>query len=291
MAGIGSRRSPVRFISSTGLSAICFAIALLLLLTVPNSDPRLVQVRQSVFEFVMPVIDVIGIPFQKIDEMRAEAGDILVLRQRLVELETENRQLKHQLDEFERTKLLVGQYQQLLSLPPEPGLRMASGRVVADISSPFSHSILANSGRNAEIMEGQAVMGDDGLVGRVVSVGPSSSRILLLTDFSSRIPVIALASDVRGILTGRNEARPVLDFLPRGKEIKRDDLLVTSGDGGAMPVGLPVGTVHFDDDNKMRIELLEDFGRLKYVRIVLSAGVAAPPDKGTGRLPYRKPRR
>lgn len=291
MAGIGSKGNEARLVSTAGLTLICAVIALLLLFLLPNDDARLNSARQAVLDVTTPVIRVLAWPFQKIGDLRRGTSDILDLRNRVAALEAENRALKHQLDEFERLSLLVGQYQRLLSLPQEPELRMTSGRVVADISSPFVHSILANTGRAAGVLEGQAVIGDEGLVGRVVSVGPNSSRILLLTDFSSKIPVVALASNVRGILVGRNSARPTLEFLPRGAALKDGDLLVTSGDGGSMPVGLPVGTARFDSDEALYIELQENLKQLDYVRVVLASTITAPPEQREGFLPNNEGQR
>ena len=284
MAGIGSKRSDTRFVSVAGVSAICVVIALILLFLVPHGDPRIERARQNIFDFIAPGIDVMAYPFRKIGAARDGISAMLDLRKRAALLEIENRALKHRLDEFQRTQLLLNRYQKLLSLPDEPNLKMTSARVVADISGPFTHSILANTGRGAGVMEGQAVLGNNGLVGRVVSVGRTSSRILLLTDFSSKIPVVALASDVRGILTGRNDARPTLDFLPRDITLKEGDLLVTSGDGGSIPVGLPIGTVHYDSNGNLLVNLQEDFQRLNYVRIVLSSELEAPPDVQNGIL-------
>ena len=284
MAGIGSKRSDTRFISLAGLSVICIIIALILLLLVPRGDPRIERARQNIFDIVTPVIDVLAYPFRKIVDARENFSALLNLRTRTSLLEVENRDLKYQLDEFQRMQILLNRYQKLLALPEEPNLQMASARVVADISGLFTHSILVNAGRDAGVMEGQAVLGNKGLVGRVVSVGGSSSRILLLTDFSSKIPVVALASDVRGILTGRNDLRPILDFLPRGAILQTGERLVTSGDGGSIPVGLPVGTVQYDRSGNVQIVLQENFQRLNYVRIVLASELEAPPAVSAGTL-------
>ncbi len=120
------------------------------------------------------------------------------------------------------------------------------------------------------LLPGQAVMGLNGLIGRVISSGRNSSRILLLTDFNSHIPVVALSSDVQAILSGTNRPQPELQFLPRQAELKDGDLLVTSGRGGQIPVGLPVALVRRNDDDKLTVRLLDDLQSLNFIRVVLS---------------------
>jgi rod shape-determining protein MreC len=115
---------------------------------------------------------------------------------------------------------------------------------------------------------------------------------LLLTDFNSHIPVVALSSDVQAILSGTNRPQPELQFLPRQADLKNGDLLVTSGRGGQIPMGLPVALVtrNEDDGNSdsggdgggdgggaIAIQLLDDLARLNFVRIVKSQEVEAPP--------------
>jgi rod shape-determining protein MreC len=139
--------------------------------------------------------------------------------------------------------------------------------------------LVAKGGENIGIEAGLAVIGTNGLIGRVISSGQQSSRILLLTDFNSNIPVVALASDVHAILAGRNNASPELQFIPRKAELKDGDLLVTSGRGGRIPIGLPVGLLRLDADGGVpKVELLDDVKGLIHVRVVKSAQIEAPPD-------------
>ena len=278
MVGLGSRKRESNFISAIGITLISALIAALLLITLPREDPRIVRLRQISLDLLSPVLDVFAIPFVELREASMNARDLVALRQQNMDLREENRNLRSQLDELTRAKLLLSQYRKLLALPAEPNLHLVSARVIADLSSPFVRTLVANTGKMAGVEQGQAVLGNSGLVGRVVSSGRVSSRILLLTDFNSHVPVVALSSGVRAILSGTNSDNPELRYLPRKAKLKQGDLLVTSGDGGQMPIGLPVGTVQIDENGGHSVKLREDLSRLDYVRVALSRELEPPPD-------------
>lgn len=274
-SGIGGREK--RLISGVGIAALCLAAAFLILAIVPKDDPRVSDVRQIFFDAVTPVLELFGRPAGAL----ADAGDYLddldTLRNRNRVLERQNIELRLRVEELTRAELLMNQYRNLLNLPEEPGIEMVNARVIADLNSPFVHTLVAKGGHDRGIAAGQAVMGLNGLVGRVISSGRNSSRILLLTDFNSHIPVVALSSDVQAILSGTNRAQPELQFLPRQAELKDGDLLVTSGRGGQIPVGLPVALVRRDDQGEMTVRLLDDLQNLNFVRVVMSQPTEDPP--------------
>ena len=85
-------------------------------------------------------------------------------------------------------------------------------------------------------------MSEHGLVGRVIGVTDGASRVLLLTDVASRTPVMIDRTNARAILTGDGGPNPRLDYLRGHDPIQEGDRLLTSGDGGVLPRGLPVGT-------------------------------------------------
>ncbi|MEL7089682.1 MAG: rod shape-determining protein MreC, partial [Planctomycetota bacterium] len=140
--------------------------------------------------------------------------------------------------------------------------------VFADSGGPFSQSALVNVGRNDEIQDGAAAMDGRGLVGRVVGVGERASRLLLLTDFSSRVPVVIQPGARRAILTGDNTGNPRLEFRDGSDPVEPGALVETSGEGGVFPPDLPVGTVVATESGAMRVHLLADYATLEFVRLI-----------------------
>ena len=116
---------------------------------------------------------------------------------------------------------------------------------------------------------GNPVMSENGLVGRVIGVTDGASRVLLLTDIASRTPIMIDRTNARAILTGDGGPNPRLDYLRGRDPIREGDRLLTSGDGGVMPRGLPVGTAVKGLDGRWRAVLASDAAAIDFVRILL----------------------
>lgn len=188
----------------------------------------------------------------------------------------ENRRLKHEMDEMRQWQAVAvalkdrnERLEALLGLRTEPPIPMASARVVIDSRGPFANARLADNGSNAGIAIGNPVMSDRGLVGRVVGVSPNISRVLLLTDVASRTPVMIDRTNARAILTGDGGPNPKLDYLRGRDPVKKGDRVLTSGDGGVFPRGLPVGTAVKGLDGRWRVVLDSDQGGIDFVRILM----------------------
>lgn len=189
---------------------------------------------------------------------------------------SENRRLKAELQEMRQWRdlaLALGdtndRYKTLLGLQTDPPIPMVAARVVLDSRGPFSQARLANAGREKGVQAGHPVMTEAGLVGRVVGVTDGVSRILMLTDTASRMPVMIDRSNARAILTGDGGPNPRLEYLRGQEPVKEGDRIVTSGDGGMLPRGLPVGVAVKGFDGRWRVSLASDSTPIDYVRILL----------------------
>lgn len=152
-----------------------------------------------------------------------------------------------------------------------------TARIVAEEGDAFSHSLIAYVGKdNASVEEGQIVLNERGIIGRIDNVGDAYAKILLLTDINSRIPVVIEKSRTRGMMAGDNTQSPKLVFLPLSAEISVGDRIVTSGVAGVFPPGLPVGVVSKVDKRDIRITPYADLDSLEYVKIVSFAEEASP---------------
>ena len=277
MASFKSRRSELRVISVSGITLICLLFAAICLVFVARNDRLIGNLRQLMSDVFTPTYDLISRPSLELRKMRNVATNLVDLQASYQELELENQRLREQLGELRRNRVLLDRYRELLALPVEPDLHVISARVIADLQSPFVRTLVANAGHLAGVKEGQAVTGGRGLIGRIVSVGRVSSRLLLLTDFNSHVPVLIAPKNTRAILSGNNADHPVLRFLPKNTVIEDGAEVVTSGDGGQVPIGIPVGVVRIDDDGRPFVELQEDLHNLSYVRVISTRNIAPPP--------------
>jgi rod shape-determining protein MreC len=155
-----------------------------------------------------------------------------------------------------------------------PRLTFVTGEVMTDSGSPFRRSAMVNVGRIDGVTDGSAALDGSGLVGRIAGVGPRSSRIILLTDASSRVPAVVRPSGQRAIVTGDNGQAPALDFIDQGAELKPGDRVVSSGDGGLYPPDILIGRVAVGADGRQRVVLAADYHRLDFVRVVRATSLA-----------------
>ena len=189
---------------------------------------------------------------------------------------SENRRLKAELKEMRQWRDVAialrdtnDRYRTLLGLRTDPPIPMVAARIVSDSRGPFANTRLANTGDEKGVKAGNPVMSENGLVGRVIGVTTGASRVLLLTDTASRTPVMIDRTNARAILAGDGGPNPRLDYL-RGREpVKEGDRILTSGDGGVLPRGLPVGTAVKGLDGRWRVVLASDRTPIDFVRILL----------------------
>ncbi|WP_300527509.1 rod shape-determining protein MreC [Maricaulis sp.] len=136
---------------------------------------------------------------------------------------------------------------------------------VADPQGPFVQARLIGRGSESGIADGYPVINLYGLVGRVYETGRRSARVLLLTDLNSRIPVMVDRSNTRAILIGDNSEYPRLEYLGRDPDIEEGDRIVSSGDDGVLPRGLPIGRAVPTREGGWRIELYSDQAPIDFV--------------------------
>ncbi len=199
----------------------------------------------------------------------------------------ENRRLREENERLRRWYELalamrdkMERYEALLTLNPDLAADSVTARVVQEQRGPFVQGRLINAGHEDGVAAGQAALADRGLVGRVVSAGRSSARVLLLTDVNSRIPVMGDRNNARAILVGDNSARPRLALQLASHGLREGDRIVTSGDAGRLPRGLSVGVAYIDARGVWRVRLFAQDSPLDYVRVVRFIGDAAiaPPE-------------
>ena len=159
-------------------------------------------------------------------------------------------------------------FRDLLNLVDDPRPAFITARVIGDAGGAFVRTVLLNAGTDNGVRVGQAAVNAEGLVGRVVEAGRRSARILLLTDLNSRIPVVVELTRVPAILAGDNSDHPRLAFTPVNALFEPGERIVTSGHGGMLPPGLPVGEVVSTAAGVARIRPYVNWSALEYLRVL-----------------------
>ena len=145
-------------------------------------------------------------------------------------------------------------------------------KVLIDKQSPYLRSIVLNKGSRNNIKLGMVVLDGIHLVGKVVDVNYLTSRVLILSDINSKIPVSLQPGDIQAIMSGDGDKHGTLQYIKDDNFTKGEDevLVLTSGAGSLFKSGIPIGKViknSFAYD-QAKIEFNLDFSQLKYVRIV-----------------------
>ena len=142
-------------------------------------------------------------------------------------------------------------------------------KVLSDKRSPFLRSIIINKGSKHKINLGMVVMDGAYLVGKVVEVNYLSSRVLLLSDLNSKIPVIVEPNAVFSILSGTGKNHGIIQYSKKYDDIKSESVIYTSGAGNLFKAGIPIGKINdnFLNDEK-NVEFFSDFSQLRFVKVL-----------------------
>lgn len=240
-------------------------------------EPNVVEtLRARVTDSFAPILDAFSRPaataahvlesaveirnvFEENERLKAENARLLQWRQAALRLEAEN-----------------GSLRALLRYKAEPAVSYLTARVIAAPGSSFVRTLVVTIGERDGAKKGQAAIAGAGMVGRVVEAGEWSSRILLITDINSRIPVALEGSRLRAMMAGDNSDQPKLLYLAPESPVQVGERVVTSGHGGLFPAGIPIGVVASVGERGVKVQPLADLARVEHLRLVdygLSSGL------------------
>ena len=209
---------------------------------------------------------VVSFPSKGFKSVFSTVENHLNLYNKNIKLKEENAQLKEQIYDpgfliFENKQL-----RQLLDEQVTSSTNLVSARVMLDKQSPYLNSFIINSGSNKEIKNGMAVLDGKNFVGRIVDVNFFSSRVLLVTDLNSKIPVSIEPSGHQAILSGRGTKEPTLEYLPKNHKVQSGNKVYTSGKEGIFSPGIPIGEVRMSNE-KNSVSLFSDISQIVFINI------------------------
>ncbi|MDB9808067.1 rod shape-determining protein MreC [Candidatus Pelagibacter sp.] len=146
-------------------------------------------------------------------------------------------------------------------------------KVLIDKNSPFLRSVVLNKGSKNNIKLGMAVLDGEYLIGKVVEVNFFTSRVLLVSDINSKIPVSISPNDVQAIMSGDGKQNASLQYI-QGTDLENnneDMMVTTSGAGGLFKSGILIGKIDFTENsttNNLKVNIYKDFSQLKYVKVI-----------------------
>lgn len=239
------------------------------LMLIAKADVAMMErLRAQVTDSVAPIIDVMSRPVALANEIIEQVHALVTAYEKNESLRQDKERLLHWQSVAHVLEAENKALRAQLNYVPGPQASYVSARVIADTGGAFAHSLLLNIGHQLGVEKGHAVVTGDGLIGRVAGVGGRATRVLLISDLNSRIPVLIEATRTRAILAGNNSNRPWLIHLAPGATVSLGDRIVTSGHGGVFPVGLPVGLVDAVNEGGISVLPFVPRDRLEYVRVL-----------------------
>jgi len=228
------------------------------------------KARENVLDAAAPILSIFAGPIAYVQGVVGDVGDYFNTLEQNQALREENAELRQWMEEALRLRETIAVYERLQNYYAPPEATPIDGFVIGESNDAFSHSMLVNAGARDGVERGQAVLDDQGLVGRIVDVGNNASRILLLTDVQSRVPVYVEDANLEGILVGRTKSKPSISFTASSVPVTLTpgQRVLTSGAGGSLPRGLAVGVIAGADKGEAVVDLYADYARTRMVRVI-----------------------
>jgi len=154
------------------------------------------------------------------------------------------------------------------------GNKETVAKVLIDKQSPFLRSVIINKGSKNNMELGMVVLDEGYLVGKIVEVNFVTSRVLLISDINSKIPVSLQPGDIQAIMSGKDKQEGVLQYIKDKNllDINEEVQVLTSGAGGIFKSGIPIGVIDADENLTINLDRVvsfhKDFTQLKYVKVV-----------------------
>jgi rod shape-determining protein MreC len=246
--------------------AIVLALAVVLVLLGKAENAMFDRARMRITDWMQPALSLVYAPVAGANRWAGSVGDIFRVYQENLALKQENARLQQWRNAAVVMQGQVRRYQSLLHAVPAPDVKSVLARVIGRASRPFLETMILDAGSAASVKPGEAVLDASGMIGRIYLAGERSSWVILLTDLNSRVPVSIAPGNgksnpkgatIQAIMAGDNSAMPALDSLPQNAALHEGDQVVSSGDGGLLPPGLPIGTV-VQGAGGYRVALLAD---------------------------------
>ncbi len=276
--GLG-RKAHSRFV----LILLILVSVLLLLSSLYSAQASVFKkAREGVIDAASPVLALFSGPINYVSGVAGSIGDYFNVMEQNKALRDENAELRQWMNEALELRDTVASYEALQGYAAPPGAQPISAFVIGEANDAFARSMIVNAGRASNVEVGQAVVDDSGLVGRIVEAGGNASRVLLLTDIQSRIPVYIEGADIEGILVGNTRDKPVISFTAGADDMVAEpgQRVLTSGAGGALPRGLPVGVVAGENRGDILVDLYANYARTRMVRVINYAFPQVDPVEG-----------
>lgn len=259
---------PVRTIGLRATPVVLALLGLTLMVFHRMGALPVERMHTAATDLAAPVLQAVSQPFVAFADSFHGIRTLRDLKAENIRLHEENARLQQWYEAALKFQAENKSLHDLLNVKADPHIAFVTTRVVADPGGSFVKSVLLPSGIRDGVKKGSAVMSGQGLIGRVTETGAHSSRVLLVTDLNSRIPVLIQNTRTKAILAGKNGDLLRLERLPPDSGLTAGSRIVTSGDGGLLPPDIPIGTIVSVGPGGAFVKPLADIDGVTWVQVV-----------------------
>jgi rod shape-determining protein MreC len=240
------------------VSLAAFGLLAVLLLMLSRAQINIFdRARAEISDAAAPLLAAIEQPFDGFNRWVGNLTGIFSVYSENLRLKEENARLRQWQGAAILLKGRVENYERLLHAVPRRETSSVLAHVIGRSGRPYLQTMILDAGKAEGVRPGEAVLDARGLIGRILVAGDHTSWVIPLKDLNSRIPVTIAPGNAQAILSGNNTPNPGIEtFNPRA-QIKPGDVVFTSGDGGLLPPGLPIGTL-IVQANRYHVALFAD---------------------------------
>ena len=244
------------------LIVLLFFSLLLIFLSKLNFTP-INYIKSGLNEVIYRISFVVSLPEQNLNK------SIITIKKHLSlydNYEKINSQVKKLEGQILNSDFLISENRRLRKLIDEYMIDSNElvAKILLDKNSPFLKSLIVNKGSKENVKIGMAVLDGPYLIGKIVEVNYATSRVLLISDLNSKIPVVLQPDEIQSIMSGTGKNQGELQYIKSNADLKGDKIIYTSGSGGIYKSGIPIGKL----ENENKINFFSDLTQLTFVKVV-----------------------
>lgn len=249
-------------------TALVLFFCIILIITSKINEDFNQKSNEIALKIASPVTKFITFPFNLAIDLITDFGE-------LSRAKSENKELKKEIETLRASYLktinIANENRELrnsLNFISDKSSTFKVAQIIANIDNVFNRSAFIDIGKNRGIKEGQIVISKAAVIGRIDEVFEEKSKLILVNDATSKIPVISTKSRVRGILSGNGGGLMEILYLPKNHNIEVGETIFTASDGDVLPSGLFVGIVVKSNEDEVLVSMVQDIAFANIVTVV-----------------------
>ena len=251
-------------------SLLALIIASIVLLSLESFNSKSLNfVRSTIKDVIYRASFIASIPGNTISPMFTTVQRHFEIYEKYELIKLELQQLKNQQNQIDYLKIENDKLKKVIDETDIYNYKSITSKVLVDKDSPFLKSVILNKGFKSGLKKGMPVLKGPYFIGRVTEVNYLSSRVLLISDLNSKIPVLIEPMGYQAIMSGTGDDFALLDFLPKNHQLEVGNLVYTSGTGGIFFAGIPIGRIELIEE-ELRVKFFSDLSQLYLIHVITS---------------------